>query len=165
MKRLASIGLGAMLLMCPALLAQAPDPQKKTLPPKSPTYPTPAPQEKSEPGVEQLLRDYQAAFNRNDAKALAALYTDKAIRLGPNNEVLYGRAAIEKFYVGSFGGTPGALSIRPGPTQMITADVAVLEGRYEVAGATGIHGAYFLTIVRQNGQWKLASVVPVPDKQ
>lgn len=129
----------------------------------SPTYPTPAPQ-KSDP-AEQLLSDYQTSFNKNDAKALAALYTENALRLGLNNEVLQGRAAIEQFYIRNFAGTPGRLSIQTGRTQVITPDVAVLEGRYEVAGTTGIHGIYIVTAVRQNGRWKLASVVPVPDPQ
>ena len=136
--------------------------QKPTTKRPSPTYPTPAPQKSD--GVEQLLSEYQALFNKNDGKGLAALYTENALRLGVNNEVLQGRAAIEKFYTESFGGTPGRLSVQPGRTQIITPEVAVLEGRYEVAGATGIHGIYIVTAVRQNGGWKLASVVPVPDK-
>ena len=135
--------------------------QKPTTKRPSPTYPTPAPQKSD--GVERLLSEYQALFNKNDAKALAALYTENALRLGMNSEVLEGRAAIEKFYMRSFDGTPGRLSIQPGRTQILTPDVAVLEGRYEVAGATGIHGIYIVTAVRQNGGWKLASVVPVPD--
>jgi uncharacterized protein (TIGR02246 family) len=147
-----------------SLLAQKPEAPRPVKAPRSPTYPVPAAQ-KSDPALEQLLKDYQAAFNKGDAKALAAFYTENAIRLGANSEVLYGRAAVEKFYAGSFAGTPGALSVRPGRTEIITPDVAVLEGAYEVAGTTGLHGVYFLTVVRQNGQWRFASVVPVPHKQ
>lgn len=162
MKRLASIGVLVVVAMFAAPVAQKPDPQTKTLPPRSPTYPTPAAQ-KSDSALDQIVKDYQAAFNKGDAKALAALYSENGVRLGLKNDVLHGRAAIEQFYVASFGGKPGTLSVRPVWTPMITPDVAVLEVRYEMAGVTGIHGVYVMTVVRQGGQWRFASVVAVPD--
>ena len=164
MKRMVRFAV-VVLPISAVLAAQPPTPQTKTPPvgnPPSPTYPTPAAQ-KSDPALDQIVKGYESAFNRGDAKALAALYADNAIRLGPKNEVLHGRAAIEQFYAGSLGGKPGTLSVRPVRTQMIIPDVAVLEGRYEVAGTTGVHGVYVVTVVRQGGQWKFASVVAVPD--
>jgi uncharacterized protein (TIGR02246 family) len=141
------------------------DPQKQAPPRKpSPTYPAPVAQT-VDPALEQLPKQYEAAFNKQDAKALAMLYTDNAIRLGPNNQMLTGRAAIEGFYVSSLAGTskPETLTTRVGRIEMLTPDVAVMEGRYEAAGTTVTTGIYVLTVVRQGGQWKLASVVPVPD--
>ena len=166
MKPIAVIAV-TVLIAGATLAAQKPTnpSQVKTPPvgnPPSPTYPAPAAQ-KSDPALEQLLKDYQAAFNRGDAQAVAALYTENAVRLGLKNEVLHGRAAIEQFYVASVADKPGTLSVRPVRTPMVTPDVAVLEGRYEMAGTTGLHGVYVVTVVRQAGQWKFASVVAMPD--
>ena len=109
----------------------------------------------------QLTTDYESAFNKGDAKALAALYTADAIRLGLNNQILTGRAAIEQFYVASFAGAakPSKLTIRPGRTQMLGPDVALTEGSYELT--SGVRGVYVITAVQQGGRWRLAGVVPV----
>ena len=140
--------------------------QVKTPPgrkPPSPTYPAPAAQN-VDPAAEQVVKQYETAFNQQDAKAIAALYADNAARLTPTNQVLMGRTAIEGFYVSSFAGTkPPALTLRPGRTQMVTPDMAVTEGTFEAAGTTVTKGIYVVTLVRQNGQWKIASAVPVPD--
>jgi uncharacterized protein (TIGR02246 family) len=165
MTRLASIGM--VLAMCVALMTQALEAQTKTPPSgkPSPTYPAPVAQ-KSDPALEQLSKDFEAAFNKGDAKALAALYTADAFHLAPNNQVLHGRAAIEKFYVTSFADAtkPPTLSLQPGRTQMLTSDVALTEGTYELVGAAVTKAIYVLTMVRQGEQWRLASVVPVPDR-
>jgi uncharacterized protein (TIGR02246 family) len=130
-------------------------------PPRSPTYPTPAPQA-SNTAVEQLVKDYEIAFNNRDAKALAALYSAEAVRM-EDGRVLRGRAAIQQFYVQSVGSskTP-RLTVRPGRSQMIRDDVALLDGSYELADGTG--GVYVITAVQESGQWRLAAVVPVPDR-
>jgi uncharacterized protein (TIGR02246 family) len=153
-----------MLALSIALTAQTPEAQTKTPPKPSPTYPAPAAQ-RVDPALEQLAKDYERAFNNGDVKSLVALYTDGAFRLGPNNQVMQGRAAIQEFYTAGFSGPtkPGTLAVRPGRTQMVTPDVAVLEGTYELAGTPATRGIYILTAVRQGGQWKIASVAPVPD--
>ena len=137
-----------------SLAAQTPDRQIPVTPPRSPTYPTPAPQT-TDPALAQLTTDYESAFNKGDAKALAALYTADDIRLGLNNQILTGRAAIEQFYVASFAGAakPPRLTIRPGRTQMLGPDVALTEGSYELT--SGVRGVYVITAVRAG--WPLAT--------
>ena len=131
-------------------------------PTRSPTYPTPAPQT-SATAADQLTRDYEIAFNKGDAKALAALYTEDAVRLGPDNRMLRGRAAIQQFYVQDVGsGTTPKLTIRPARTRLLRDDVAVLEGAYELADGTG--GVYVITALQERGEWRMAAVVPVPDR-
>ena len=165
MKPIVSIAV-AVLVAGAVLAAQTGAAQVKTPPgrkPPSPTYPAPAARN-VDPAAEQVIKQYEAAFNKQDAKALAALYVDNAARLGPDNQVLMGRTAIEGFYVSTFAGTkPPTLTLRLGRTQMVTPDVAVTEGTFEAAGTTVTKGIYVVTLVRQSGQWKLASVVPVPD--
>ncbi len=130
-------------------------------PPRSPTYPTPSPQA-SKTTVERLIKDYEMAFNSGDVKELTALYSADAVRTA-DGRVLRGRAAIQQFYVQSVGGGKAPkLTVRPGRSQMIRDDVALLDGSYELADGTG--GVYVITAVQEDGQWRLAAVVPVPDR-
>jgi ketosteroid isomerase-like protein len=47
--------------------------------------------------IETAQRNYDVAFNKNDATAIAALFTQDAIEVGPNGPA-YGQQAIEKRY-------------------------------------------------------------------
>jgi uncharacterized protein (TIGR02246 family) len=122
--------------------------------------------QKVDPAVEKLAEQYQVAFNKGDAKALAALYTADALRIPVDGTLLTGRSAIEASYVknlaGPFKGT--TLKLMPGKTQSLTSDVALIQGTYEVTGGSApVRGRYLNTAVRQEGQWRLASVVTVPE--
>ena len=119
-----------------------------------------------DPNVNRLVEQYQTAWNKGDAKALAALYSQTAIRMQPEGPVA-GRAAIEQMFTKNFAeiwkGTK--LTLKAGRTQKVTADVSILEGTYEVAGGAGApqRGRFLNTLVREGAEWKLASVTPVPE--
>jgi uncharacterized protein (TIGR02246 family) len=121
----------------------------------------------ADPDLDALLQQYQSAWNKGDAKSLAALYSQNAVRMQPTGASLMGRAAIEKFFVDSFAGVwkGTKLTLKAGATQRVNADVRVQEGTFEVSGGTGApaRGRYLNTVVREGGQWKLASVAPVAD--
>jgi uncharacterized protein (TIGR02246 family) len=121
--------------------------------------------QKPDADAAKLAVQYIAAFNKGDAKALTALYTADATRLGPDGQLLTGRAAVEKSYADSFAGPlkGSTLALQQGRTQAITPDVKIMEGRFTVAAAAPLTGRYVNTIVRQGGSWLLASVVTVPD--
>lgn len=122
--------------------------------------------QKPDAEMQKLTEQYAAAANKGDSKALAALYTADAVRLGPDGQVVTGQAAIEKQHATAFAGPQkGAkLTLRHGRTHTVTPDVAILEGTYEsTGGAMSSKGRYVNTVVRQGGQWRLASVVAVPD--
>ena len=53
------------------------------------------------PAIESLLETWDTAANRKDAAAVAALYTEDAMRVTPRG-ISYGRAAIEKDLVETF---------------------------------------------------------------
>jgi uncharacterized protein (TIGR02246 family) len=115
--------------------------------------------------IQKVADQYVAAYNKGDAKALAALYTADALRLGAEGQLVTGRAAIEQYHgknlAGPFKGTK--LIVHSGKTQSLTADVAVSEGTYEITGGPApAKGRYQNTLLRQDGQWRLASVVIVP---
>lgn len=120
-----------------------------------------------DPDVNRLLEQYQTAWNKGDAKAIAALYSQNALRMRTDAEPLVGRAAIEQMFVQSFAGDwkGTKLTLKAGRTQKVTADVSLHEGTFEVAGGTGApqRGRYLNTLVREGGEWKLASVAAVPE--
>jgi len=116
--------------------------------------------------VQKVLDQYQAAFNNADPKAIGALYTADAIRVGPDGQLLSGRAAIEQSYLEAFAGPlkGSTLTIQSGRIQTVTADVKLIEGRFSAGGSgSPTTGRYVNTLVRQGGQWLLASVVTIPD--
>jgi uncharacterized protein (TIGR02246 family) len=121
--------------------------------------------QKADPDAQKLASQYEAAFNNADVKAVAALYTADAVRLGPDGQFITGRSAIEQSYVAGFAGPlKGAkLTLTPGHALTVTPDVKVIEGTFSVAAAMPIKGRYVNTIVRQSGQWRLASVTTRPD--
>jgi len=120
--------------------------------------------QKPDPDATQLAAQYEAAFNKADAKAIVALYTEDGTRLGPDGSFLKGRAAIGKAYADGFAGTlKGAkLTLVQATAHVLTPDVKVMEGTYSVAGSSPLKGRYVNTVVKKDGHWLLASVVTVP---
>jgi uncharacterized protein (TIGR02246 family) len=121
--------------------------------------------QKPDPDATKLASEYEAAFNKADGKAIAALYTEEATRLGPDGQFTTGRAAIGKVYTDGFTNGPlkGAkLTLVQGSTHVVTPDVKVMEGTYSVAGTTPLKGRYVNTVVKKGAQWLLASVVTIP---
>ena len=122
--------------------------------------------QKPDPDGQKVADQYTAAFNKGDAKGVAALYTAEAVRLAPDGQMYTGRAAIEKAYTTAFAGSAkGAkLTITVGSSHVVTPDVKIMEGTFSTTGGTTPGGGrYVNTLVRQGGAWLLASVVTVPD--
>ena len=134
----------------------------------------PASAQTKDPAMDKLAADWAAAFARGDAKTLAGLYTENAIRVTAEGGKVIGRDAIAKEFATNFAGPwKGAtIKINVGAIEHVSADVAVNEGTFEVMGVKGpdgkplpIKGKYVNTIVKKNGAWLLASnagVTPSP---
>jgi uncharacterized protein (TIGR02246 family) len=112
----------------------------------------------------KLADDFSQAWAKGDAKAIAALHTQDAIRLPGTGQVITGRAAIEQNYMEGLSGPwkGSKIAITPGQTKQVTPDVYVSEGRFQITGGTPPAGAstsgqYANTFVRQGGRWLLAS--------
>lgn len=121
-----------------------------------------------DPNLDKLLQEYQAAWNAGDAKRLASLYSQNAMRLRPDGAAVAGRAAIEQLFVENFQGDwkGTKLTLKAGKTQEIAPNVRIQEGSYEVSGGAGgpQSGRYLNTVIREGGDWKLASVAPIPEQ-
>ena len=136
---------------------------------------TPASAQTKDPAMDKLAADWTAAFDKGDAKAVASLYTENAIRVTPEGGTVLGRSAIEKefvaFFAGPFKGTK--IKINVGSLQHVNADVAVNEGTYEVTGiltpdgkpAPALRGSYLNTMIKKGGSWIITSnagILPPP---
>ena len=122
--------------------------------------------QKVDPEIQKLGDQYQAAFNKGDGKALSQLFAENAMMINAAGQLVKGRAAIEKDSSTAFSGIlKGAkLTIQLGSSQSVAGDVALNEGTFEIAGGKApLKGRYLNTLVRQSGQWRLASVVVVPE--
>src|SRR5687767_11545338 len=123
-------------------------------------------QTKSDPGIDQLLADYQAAWAKADAKGLAALYTQNAVRMGPEGPV-FGRQAIQTMFEQNFAAAwkGSKVTITGGRIESVSADVRVHEGTFQVSGPTGApqKGRFLNTLVRQGKEWRIAGLAPIPE--
>jgi uncharacterized protein (TIGR02246 family) len=68
--------------------------------------------------VNALRGKFSAAFNSNDAGALAALYADDAIVMRANQPAVEGRSAIQSLYEATFKANSVKLAIAPLETQI-----------------------------------------------
>jgi uncharacterized protein (TIGR02246 family) len=81
------------------------------------------------PGVVKVRDAYIAAVHAGDAKAIAALYTEDAAEMPPNEAMAKGRPAIEKFNAGLLSGNTVKLSLTALET-IANGDVAYDVGTY-----------------------------------
>jgi uncharacterized protein (TIGR02246 family) len=112
--------------------------------------------------TQKLANDYEAAWNRNDGTALAALYDENAMSLDTEGLVI-GRAALEQQFVRNFAGPLKGtkLTIKQGKLQSLTPDILIGEGLYTIMGVVGpdgkpmppVEGRYLNTFVRKGGAW------------
>ena len=128
---------------------------------------------RDETPVRALSARFVEAYNRRDADAVAALFTDDARIFDEENRVTEGRPAIQARFAASFETTEGlTLRLEPGTTRFLTDDVAVEDGVAVASPAPGSDDkaggqggadderrtAYTATHVRRGGTWLTAEV-------
>jgi len=92
-------GLALSLLLAAGPVAgqpPSPSPSPSVLPSPLPSVTLPAP-------LARVLTDYEAAWSRKDAAALAALFAEDGFVLSSGTLPVRGRAAIERHYMGQGG--------------------------------------------------------------
>lgn len=136
--------------------------------------PEPAAEEEETAGMDdeaalQALADgYAAGWNAADAAAIANLFATDADFVGADGQTAEGRAGIEAMLAeqldGMFKGTEMSLTVDS--VRFIEAEVAVVDGSFEITGITGpdgeaaepSQGLYSNVVVKEGGEWKLKSV-------
>lgn len=105
------------------------------------------------PELERVLRDYEKAWQRRDAKALAALFTADGFVLSNGEPPARGRAAIETTY--SHGGGP--LSLRA-LAYSVDGSVGYIIGAYAPAMNDPDMGKFVLALKKgEDGRWLIAA--------
>lgn len=111
--------------------------------------------------IEKQAAAFAAAYNRGDAKAVAAMYTEDAIALPPDAEMVRGRAAIERLWADAMASGIKTIAFTVIDVQS-SGDLAVETGRavlgIQPAGqpATTQAGKYVVVWKRSaNGEWRL----------
>jgi uncharacterized protein (TIGR02246 family) len=110
------------------------------------------------------------AFNRGDAKALAAMWTEAGTLADDRGELFKGRPAIEKEYAAFFQQNPGAkLEIAVTSVDFPTPTMAIEDGAARVAlehAGPPVVSRYVAVHVLQDGKWLMTSVrewsIPLP---
>ncbi|MGH9689717.1 MAG: SgcJ/EcaC family oxidoreductase [Candidatus Acidiferrales bacterium] len=121
-----------------------------------------------EAAVKQTVNSFFDAFNKHDAHALAANFTEDADFINVLGVTTQGRKGVDEHYTTLFSDrfkdahrTFSLKSVR-----FITPDVAAVTMEYELSGTKGPGGAeappakglYDWTLVKQNGRWLIATL-------
>src|SRR5262249_28046263 len=87
------------------------------------------PESADEAAVRKTAQEFARAFNKGDAKAMAALFTKDAEYDGPDDEPIRGRDALEKAYAEFFKKNPKAtIDVKIESIRLIGRHTAVEEG-------------------------------------
>jgi len=106
------------------------------------------------PSLDRVLRDYETAWRKGDAAALAALFAEDGFVLQSGRAPVRGRAAIQAAYAGQ-GGAP----LRLRALAASVADTAgYIIGAYGYGLTPGDQGKFTLTLRRRpGGPWLIFS--------
>ncbi len=105
-------------------------------------------------------RRFEQAFNRGDAAAVAALYTENAVLLPPGADMLTGRRAAQTFWQGAYGSGARNLSLNTVSVETY-GDAAREIGRFtlEAPGQGGqtsrVEGKYVVVWKKTADGWRL----------
>lgn len=113
------------------------------------------------PELDRVLRDYESAWRRGDAAALAALFTEDGFILQGGRAPVRGRGAIQAAYTGQGGGP-----LRLRALAAATADtVGYIIGAYGYGDGPGDQGKFTLTLRRgSDGRWLIFSDMDNPSQ-
>ncbi len=107
----------------------------------------------------QSGRDFCAAFEKGDAKTVAALWTEQGEYENEDGTILRGRTAIEAAFAANFKDRPaGKMEVKVENIRFPSRDTAVEEGLTRTTAGDMLPGsAYYRTLhVREDGKWRIA---------
>lgn len=120
-------------------------------------------------GKGERAKEFIAAFEAGDAKALAGFWTPGGVFVDQTGRRYLGRAAIEAMYAKALAGKKGQkLTVTVTIARKLGDDVRVEEGVTEVTPADGgppTSGEFTAVLVRKDGTWYFDSVretLPIP---
>ncbi len=115
--------------------------------------------------IEQLARQYEAAYAKGDAKALAAMFAEDVEYTDENGVTITGREAIESVLRQGFSRNKGAkFAIQVDSVRGLGPEVAVERGTTVMTAADGmqVSSAYTAVRVRKSDKWLITQLVESP---
>jgi len=110
--------------------------------------------------IQKLNAEWAAAFNKGDAKAVAAMYTPDAYVLPAGAEMVRGHSAIEKFWGGAMKQlgdakltTVDVQSLGPGAAR----EVGIFAFKTKAQSPEQVTGKYVVVWRKMGGQWQLST--------
>jgi len=107
----------------------------------------------------QSARDFTTAFEKGDAKAVAALWTEQGELESDDGPILRGRSAIEAAFAARFKDRPaGKMEIKVENIRFPSRDTAIEEGLTRTTASDMLpDSAYYRALhVREDGKWRIA---------
>ena len=107
----------------------------------------------------QSARDFTAAFEKGDAKAVAALWTEQGEYESDDGTILRGRTAIEAAFAAHFKARPAEkMEIKVETIRFPSRDTAVEEGLTCTTASDMLPDSarYRVLHVREDGKWRIA---------
>ncbi len=122
---------------------------------------------KDEAAIRGLVQQYVDAREQKDPHAVEALFTGDADQLVSTGEWRKGRAAVVKGVMASSQSMAGKRTIQVESIRLVAPDIALADGRYEIAGAPGGDRKMWSTFVMSHGPdgWRIAAIrnmLPAP---
>jgi len=118
-------------------------------------------------GIDSLRQTWQNDYNRRDAAALAAHYTEDAVSIAPNGTINTGRAAIQNNFPKD-STMWGTATIAPSKPAVISGNSAWEVGTAKIQTTTKgkpmtITENYLVLLQADGGQWKIRAAAGVVD--
>jgi uncharacterized protein (TIGR02246 family) len=119
----------------------------------------------NDPAIVAVADQYIKATMAGDAKAIAALYTDDAVEMPPNEPSVKGRAAIQQMYEKNFKeakiGSFTLTHVESRSSGDIGYDVGTYRQTVTPTGGTEMKdtGKYVVVLKRVSGSWKVAHAI------
>ena len=123
-----------------------------------------------EAAIRAVADTYVKATLAGDAKAIAALYTEDATEMPPNQPSIKGRAAIQQYYERAFAGVKfPRFSLNHMESRAVGDngyDVGTYRQNFVPAGGAGVDetGKYVVILKRSGGSWKIAYAIYSSDR-
>ena len=132
------------------------------------TAPSPANASDDKPGSDAIADAirlegvaFAAAFNKEDAKAVAAFWTEDGEYIDEGGQAYVGREAIEAFYNAVFAASDAKLQLMTDSVRTLSDSACLEDGRAivePVAGGAAIVSSYTAVHVKVADKWLMASV-------
>lgn len=111
--------------------------------------------------VRAVVARYVEAREGRDPVRLAALFAEDADQLVSSGEWRRGREAVVSGGLASSARSAGARSIHVETVRLVTPDVAIADGRYEIAAAGGAPARRMWTtfvMAKRDGTWRISAI-------